>query len=545
MADVEGAGPAPVFGRIAPVDLVAAQLVGVSAGALALVAGVALAPAVAVAVGVAALLLIPVGRRTATGWLRVWWGFLGKRRTRLGSTVDFRAPGGRSLGLYWDGSRVVSVVEVLAPLGGLTRISRDAFDSSHKLPLPALAACLTQHDVMLDSIDIVSHGFRTRPGTPAGQVYEQLIGPLPATAVRTVWLAVSLDMRHCKDAVERRGGGAEGASRSVTIATQRIVRALAEAGCRSRILTAPEIRDAVIQITAGTDPRTVGQRWSSARLGNFANIGSAVDPDKLSSETLAKLWSTPSLGTTVAVRLEPGATPDTIKLGAAWRLTAQDPPQVKLPGLISVNGRHREALLAQLPLGAGTNAHTIPTGEFPLGATERLHLPQAGCGQLIGSDRNGQGIAARIVGAGISTVYVASDPFVAKQLVFRALAVGSRILIRTDRPQVWHQFIASIENPERLTFARDATQSNAGFNATLVDGVAAPAPHAGVTTIYLAADPSGWPTGRPDIAIHQPGAQGNRLRLQTAVAAVDLNLVALPRENAFIGQPYGARQPVG
>ncbi|NEW30907.1 type VII secretion protein EccE, partial [Nocardia cyriacigeorgica] len=89
-------------------------------------------------------------------------------------------------------------------------------------------------------------------------------------------------------AAERRGGGNDGASRAVTIATQRIMRALEDADCNARILTAPEIRKAVLQITGGYDPRTLTQRWRYAELGNSVNIGGAVDPKRLGSDLLAQ-----------------------------------------------------------------------------------------------------------------------------------------------------------------------------------------------------------------------------------------------------------------
>ena len=58
----------------------------------------------------------------------------------------------RSLGLYWDESRVVAVVEVLPPRGGLSRIDRTAVHASHLLPMAELATCLAQDTgvVLLD-----------------------------------------------------------------------------------------------------------------------------------------------------------------------------------------------------------------------------------------------------------------------------------------------------------------------------------------------------------------------------------------------------------
>lgn len=542
MAEPAAAGPDPLLGRISLRNLLIAQLVGLFAGVIALVTGLNGWIALGVAVVVALVPLTPVGKRVLLDWAATWFGYLTEHDYELGNTVDFRGPDDRSLGLYWDGSRVVTVVEVLAPKGGLTRIARSTVHASHLLPLPELAQCLTQHDILLSGIDIISHGHRSRAGTPAGKIYESLLGPLPATAHRTVWLAISFDAVACPGAVARRGGGNEGASRVVTIATQRIMRTLEDADCNARILTASEIRRAVLQLTEGFDPRELTHRWRYAELGNNVNVGSAIDPKHLGSDVLAQLWVAPSRGTTVAVRLRPGRSAESVKIGAAWRLTARDlPDQLDIDGMVSMNGRHRDSLLAHLPIAVPGVDDTVPMSEYPIDTIGALHLPSSGCGQLIGSDAEGNGVAVRIIGAGISTVYVAGELYLAQQLVFRALAVGERVLIRTDRAHAWENLVSTIGNPERLTIAVETHQSDAGFTAAVVDGVLAPAPHAGVTTIYLTGDPMGWPATKPDLAIHQPGAIGNHVVLRTGTTQVDLNLVSIPRESTYIGQPRGQR----
>ncbi|GAA5067350.1 type VII secretion protein EccE [Nocardia callitridis] len=542
MAESAGAAPRPLLGRISLHNLLVAQVIAVIAGIGALIGGLPALAALGVAIVVGLVPLISIGKRTLLDWIATWWHYRTKRGYGIGDTVDFRGSDGRSLGLYWDGSRVVTVVEVLAPPGGLTRIARTTVHASHLLPLPELAKSLNQHDILLSGIDIISHGHRSRSGTPAGTIYESLLGPLPATAHRTVWLAISFDAVASPAAAQRRGGGTDGASRVVTIATQRIMRALEDADCNARTLTAPEIKKAVQQITGGLDPRTLEHHWRYAEIGNSVNIGGAVDPQKLGSDLLAQLWVAPSRGTTVAVRLRPGSSAEQVSVGAAWRLTARElPERSKLSGMVSLSGRHRESLLAHLPIAIPGVDDTVPMTEFPISVMDSLHLPSSGCGQLIGSDDEGNGVAVRIIGAGISTVYVAGELYLAQQLVFRALAVGERILIRTDRAHAWENLITTIGNPERLTIAVETHQSDAGFSATVVDGVLAPAPHAGVTTIYATGDPMGWPATRPDLSIHQPGAIGNHVTLRTGTAQVDLTLVSIPKEATYIGQPRGRR----
>ncbi|MTE11611.1 type VII secretion protein EccE [Nocardia aurantiaca] len=540
---IESGATAPrrLLGRISFANLVWAQVAGLVVLIIAMACGLPWWGALTLGIVVGLILVLPLGKRTVSDWIATRCRFRSRRDHPPADIIDFRAPDGRSLGLYRDGSRVVAVVELLAPKGGLTRLGRSTVHSAHLLPLPELAKSLSRHDILLSGIDIVSHGYRSRSGTPAGAIYETLLGPLPATAHRTVWLAIAFDPIGCPEAAARRGGGLTGACRAVTIATQRIVRTLADGGCSARLLTAPEIRQAALQITAGLDPGGLIQRWRYVELGNGVNIGAAVDPRELASDLLAQLWLPASRATTVAVRLRPGDSADTVRIGAAWRLTAREMPEEPVQQhMISMNGRHREGLLAHLPFAVPGLDDIVPTEIRETAALAALHLPSAGCGQLAGSDDEGNGVAIRIVGQGISSVYLAGELYLAQQIVFRALAVGERILIRTDRPRAWQQLVITIGNPDRLTVAVETHQPDADFTATLVDGVLAPAPHAGLTTIYLTGDPLGWPGSKPDLSIHQPGAVGNRIILRTGATEVALTLVSIPRESIYIGQPRAA-----
>ncbi|MGW4356066.1 type VII secretion protein EccE, partial [Nocardia sp. NPDC004582] len=172
-------------------NLVWAQVAGLVVLVVAALCGMAWWGALTLGIVVGLIHLLPLGKRTLSDWIATRGCFRVRRTHQPTDIIDFRAVEGRPLGLYRDGSRVVAVVEVLAPKGGLTRLGRATVHSTHLLPLPELAKSLTQHDILLSGIDIVSHGFRSRSGTPAGAVYESLLGPLPATAHRTVWLTIA------------------------------------------------------------------------------------------------------------------------------------------------------------------------------------------------------------------------------------------------------------------------------------------------------------------------------------------------------------------
>ncbi|NLU81758.1 type VII secretion protein EccE [Rhodococcus sp. HNM0569] len=528
----------PTDRRIVPSQVVVAQAVGVVVACIVALAGAPWWAALACWLVLTAVQLVRVRGWSLLDWLATGYRYLTRPGYQPPQVVDFQAGTGQSVGLCWSGTGVVAVVEVLPPVGSLTQITRDGFVSTHLLPTDAIVSCLHQHDITLSGIDIISHGYRAASGTPATEVYERLIGPLPATATRMVWLALRLDASDNAEAVASRGGGAEGTARAVTVAATRLVRALADAGCRSRILTAAEVETAALHVSRGVDPTTLTQTWKHAPLPGVCNTGYSIEPRALGKDLLAKLWAPASLGTTVTVRLRPGADPGTVLVGAASRSTSRTLPEpLREPGLVSMSGRHRDALLANLPLAVPELESVMPLGTVEAHRVSSLGLVPAGCGQLIGSDDHGNGIAARIAGPGVSSVYVAGELYLAQQLVFRAVATGARVLIHTDRPEAWASLIDSIATPDRLRIAGVHPQSENMFNTVVFDGVSALPPRAGVTGIYLYADPSQWPSAAPDLSIVQPDAIGDRITLSTGGSSIGLMLVTISSETAFIGHP--------
>ncbi|MCL2535561.1 MAG: type VII secretion protein EccE [Nocardiaceae bacterium] len=520
--------------------IVVAQLLAVAICLLCLWAGLPLWAASVTAVIPCAAMFVRVGGRLPVSWADSVWHFTRGRRPGLGRGKDFHSPG-ETVGLHWVDGQVLAVVELLPPARSWTRLTRETCEFPEHLPLAALAGCLEQNDVCLSGIDVVSHGSRAVVGTPAADVYDALVGPLPAAAQRIVWVVLRFDASANEASVARRGGGVDGASRTLAVAARRVVRTLADAGCRSRILSAAEIESACARICRGVHPDAMGQEWDHVPLAGVQNVGNAVDPRHLSRELLTGVWAAPSLGTTVALRLRPAGHPGAVQVGAAFRRTTRTTPQpLELPGLISMQGRHRDALLAHLPASSTNLDDLTPTSEIAPEELDALHLPVAGCGQLVGSDAHGYAVTARLTGPGVANVYVAGELYLAQQLVFRAVATGARVLVRTDRPHAWKMLVDSVGTPMRLRLAHGSSWSDTGFDTIVVDGVPVPPARAGVTTVHVHHDPRMWPPSAPDAAVLQPGASGDRVVLTIGNQRVDLALVTIASETAFVGRPVGA-----
>ncbi|WP_137725407.1 type VII secretion protein EccE [Prescottella subtropica] len=525
-----------------PATVVVAQLLAVAAGLLGVWAGLPWWAALTVAAVLGAGLFVRVGGRWPLTWAVSAWRHLCGRRAGIGVGDDFTAAG-ETVGLHRVGGQVLAVLEVLPPGPGPSRLTRDACITVPYLPLSSLADCLEQNDVTLAGIDVVSHGSRTAEGTAVADVYDALIGPLPASGRRSVWVTLRFDVAASAAAAARRGGGADGLSRTVAVAARRVIRTLADAGCPARILSASEIESVCARICRGVHPDAMARRWDHVPLTGARHVGAVVDPRRLSAQFLARAVAVPSLGTTLAVRIRPGRS-GAVRVGASVGWTVRDGvARPRLPGLIVVHGRHRDALSALLPVSAPELDGLVPLRDVDRGRLDALQLPATGCGQLVGADVHGDAVAARLTGPGVTDVYVAGELHVAQQVVFRAVATGARVLVRTDRPHTWATLVGAVANPILLRLSDDVPGTDGAGSAVdtvVVDGVPAPPARPGVTLVHVHPDPRLCPPARPDVAIVQPGGCGDRVVLTVGAVHLELAVVTIPSEVAFVGRPTTA-----
>ncbi|WP_411080564.1 type VII secretion protein EccE [Streptomyces sp. cmx-18-6] len=255
--------------RAGPVRPLLRQLVIIEVALAVAVAGAALGgawPAPA-AVLVVLLVLLAVVRRRGRAlhdWLSTVLGLRARRRTAGApaangeptlAPVAENVPGfgpyvyvdrdHRAVGMLGDGTSLTAVVRVEA--GG--EALRPAF-GARSLPLSLLGDALRVDDIVLESAQLVQ---QVRPA-PAPHLPRQSVarlsyGPLQdrtgAPALRMTWVAVKLDPELCREAVEARGGGIEGAQRALVRVADHVASRITGAGFRAVVLDQDELNSAV------------------------------------------------------------------------------------------------------------------------------------------------------------------------------------------------------------------------------------------------------------------------------------------------------------
>jgi type VII secretion protein EccE len=471
-------------------------------------------------------------------------GFVWDRRRRRGGESNSGEPfdvplaDGTQIGFRWDGTTLLSLVKIDENPQALTVMEPGTTVSGDVVPVQALVECLQQFDITLDSIDIISQGARSSGHTAMAAVYDAVLGPLPAIAQRSVWIAVRFDPSRCAEAVRRRGGGRDGILRTATTATRRIANRLTEAGLKPRILSASAIGQATNQLADGVNLATVEEAWDMCRDGRFRLCSFAVEPEMLTTAGLGVLWTVPSYSTTVCLSLREADDPALVKLRGLARFDSDFAVPVNLPGLIHLRGYQFSALACSLPIPEPTR----PVEHWANGRRDtdfrELAVPASGCGQVIGADDEGRAVALPLFGPRIAKVEICGTLHLAQQAVLRSLALGARVLVHTRRPGLWRAMVDEVDDHDLLwvaDFNRGAMQagSERNYSVEMFDGVPERPVRAGVTSMVVAA-PNTAVTPYADVALELVSLADATVKVSTRAGSAVVTMVATDDELRYI-----------
>ncbi|MCA4722495.1 type VII secretion protein EccE [Mycolicibacterium fortuitum] len=505
----------------------------------------------AVAGLVMALLLVSplAGGTTLPRALGLRWGFLRNRRRRTGKnapgplpTEPFDVPtsDGLQIGFRWNGTTLLSLLKIDENPRALTVLEPGVTVSGEMVPVQALLDCLRQFDITLESIDIISQGARSAGHTDVAAVYDSVLGPLPAIAQRTVWIAVRFNPSRCAEAVRRRGGDRDGILRAATTATRRVANRLAEAGLQPRFLSASGIAAATNQLSDGVSLGTVEETWEDCREGQFRLSSFAVQPDMLTTAGLGLLWTVPSYSTTVCLSLREAAEDDLVQVRGLVRFDSDVRVPTQLRGLIPLHGRQFSALAATLPIPALPGARPIEHWASGLraDALDELALPASGCGQVIGADQEGRAVALPLFGPQIRRVEIAGTLHLAQQVVLRSLALGARVLVHTRRPAFWRDMVDVVGRHDLLwvaDFNRRALQAGSERNYTveMFDGVPEQSVRVGVTAMVVA-PPNTPASEQADVVLDLISLERDTVKVSTQAGSAVVTMVATDEEMRYL-----------
>lgn len=276
------------------------------------------------------------------------------------------------VGMAWDDGCWTAVL-LVEPTPDMIATAGD----SASLPLSKLAPCLEDRGVVLDSIQVIWH---TYPGSaalpadsPALNSYMEVLGPLPAAARRTTWIAIRLDPRRCPAAIRERGGGVVGAHRALIGAISRVRNALKAENVPTHSLTPDELLKAGVTAAelngaiAGSGGVKLTEGKSQVVAAGVRHSSYAITrwPKGQVKTTLNALTSVRALSATVALAITPAADEGKIGLRGVVRASARNDQELAAADkrleavadkvgvqLTPLRGLQVRGLAATLPMGA-------------------------------------------------------------------------------------------------------------------------------------------------------------------------------------------------
>lgn len=363
--------------------------------------------------------------------------------------VDLVAPD-RSLVGCVEGDRVVTTaVELTAGTLTATDVGRDSPADHHgvRVPLATIARQLDQGGVLIEGIDVVVSGRRASEGAD-GEVYSSLVGPLALLSHRRVHLLIRFDLARL---TWPSGASTDDAlQHTVTVATERLRRALVHHGVPCRVLDATEL--AALYLTAENEPE------SGTRLVVRPDADPRAVVDALSATRAAEVIEVSRLR-----RVE--ARHDVVDMVVSVWLDGIDAGSLP-PEATEACRPLRAARVLPVPGEELSEPLARSLVRRPVDHLDALAPPAHGSGQILGATRSGSASALQVAGPHLRSVLLAARPAVCRQVAFRAVASGYRLAVVTDVPDRWRPLLA-IDDEARYRIV-DPDSSDAG---TPVDGV--------------------------------------------------------------------------
>lgn len=453
------------------------QLVATQVAVVALVVGAIIGIAgLAVATLITLLILTLTWLRIRGRWALEWLGialrFQGRRRvasTGASATalLDFVAPGARMAQAELAGDPAAVIVDETG-FTAVLELGDPAGVLAEELPmLPSPASLLPPPGVEHPPVRIQL----LLTGVPAPALWAG--GGMPANSYRQ--LTEGRVLGHSQALLAIRVLFAEGFTepdlrQALSGLVRKLPRRLGSVPARP-LGEAATIR-VIAELAHDTDSGTAHEGWPGLRIGDLAQATFRLHrwPDmriETSRRIIPRMLTLPAAATTVALTAGPRAAlggaprvdltvrlaaPDAASLGAATqslrKMLSSEQALVR-----RLDGEHLEGLRATLPLGGGP-LRDLPGryGEEVLIAdrVEGIELPVPASGLMIGSNRQGDPVVARLFRPEQTRALLVGGVRCAQLFALRAMALGARVVVQTSRPQAWTPFLRGAAVPGEL-----------------------------------------------------------------------------------------------
>jgi type VII secretion protein EccE len=422
------------------------------------------------------------------------------------------------IGVLVDDHTVVTMVALWGKAYLPTLLTPDRAETPNTVALSAIAGEMQRASLGVD-VDVVAEGARTYTGDAYGAAFNAFVANRAIVGQRSTTLIVRLDT-HASDTT----AGLMWRPNSVTAAiaaTQRIVKALQQAGCRAEILTEAQMRNSTAAAVGGQEllEATYHDRWTTLHQpGHGFTTSYYVPAIHLTARALEDLWSIDAEHTTVVIALRRHR--DQVRVGALVRLITNQPIRTTpATTLRRCTGRQWDALSRTIP-GAPRLTTALPS----IGLTDALDdvVAVGPTGVLIGATRDDHrtgdpsGLVLIPISDPAQPTRIAAnvDDLIVRQLIRRASAAGELVAVY-DETGRWAMTGAS----SRIWTTSDSSEQPPRPPTVVVHRIGLSNPHPGARSAIAIGPPrKGY---NPDIWIDQHGAKTLQLNTRRFDVALE------------------------
>lgn len=451
-------------GQIVALQVAVALVIAAASQGPLLLAGAAL-----LALALVLLTWIRMRRRWLFEWIRIGMRYASRRRTlppsaRPEALLDLVNPGatvapadlaGDAASIVSDAYGLTAVLELGDQVGMLTDTTQSLLSPASLLPAPSAETPPMRIQLLLT-------------GAPAPTLSAG--GGTPATSYRQLTDGRLLGHERALLAVRvlrADGWSDEDLRRALSSAVRKVRRRLAPVPTRA---LGERAALGVLAETAHHDGVQPGrENWQGVHLGGLLQTTFRLRrwPDlrtEAGRRFIPRLLALPATATTVSVSAGPWAVAGTesIRVDVTVRLAADTSPALAtsvqaLRRLLSaehagarrLDGEQLDGVAATLPLGVLGAGPTAPAAAttLPTSAVDALDLPIGSAGLMLGANRHGSAVVARLFRAETTRVVLIGGVRAAQLIALRAMALGARIVVQTARPRAWEPFVRGASGP--------------------------------------------------------------------------------------------------
>ncbi|MEO3747040.1 type VII secretion protein EccE [Plantactinospora sp. B5E13] len=460
--------------RSGPLGVRAGQIVTLQVAAALVIAAVghgalAVTGAVLVALVLVLLTWIRLRRRWLFEWIGIGLRYSGRQRTLRASAppealLDLVSPGatvvpaelaGDAAAIVSDAYGLTAVLELGDQVGMLTDTPQTLLSPASLLPAASPETPPTRIQLLIAGAPAPT--LSAGGGTPANSYRQLTDGRL--LGHERVLLAVRV--------LRADGWSDEDLRRALSSAVRKVSRRLKPVP--SRALGERAALDVLAELSHHDGVQAGRESWQGVQLGGLVQTTFRLRrwPD-LRTETgrrfIPQLMALPATATTVSVSAGPwvGGGSETVRVDVTVRLAATTAPalatavqglrrllQTQHARARRLDGEQLDGVAATLPLGvlgAGPMA-TNPDTTMAASAVDALELPIGLAGLMIGANRHGSAVLARLFRAETTRVVLIGGVRAAQLIALRAMALGARIVVQTARPRAWEPFVRGASGP--------------------------------------------------------------------------------------------------